>query len=62
MLILTRRINQKIIIDTGYEVIEIVPLSISGSQVKLGVQAPLEIEVHREEIYNKIKQERKSDR
>jgi carbon storage regulator len=57
MLILTRRISEKIIIDTGREVIEVVPLSISGSQVKLGVQAPRNIEVHREEIYNRIKQE-----
>lgn len=58
MLILTRRISEKLIIDNGREVIEIVPLGVNGSQVKLGVNAPREVEVHREEIYGRIQQEK----
>jgi carbon storage regulator len=58
MLILTRSISEKLIIDTGREVIEIVPLGVNGSQVKLGVNAPRDVEVHREEIYDRIQQEK----
>jgi carbon storage regulator len=50
MLILTRRIGENIIIgdDIIIRVLDI------GGQVKLGIEAPREIEVHREEIYAKI--------
>ena len=58
MLILTRRISEKLIIDTGREVIEIVQLGVNGSQVKLGVNAPRDVEVHRSEIYDRIQQEK----
>jgi carbon storage regulator len=61
MLILTRRISEKIIIDIGGELIEVVPLDVNGSQVKIGVQAPRHIDVHREEIFNKIQQEKSND-
>lgn len=61
MLILTRRISEKIIIDIGGELIEVVPLNVNGSQVKIGVQAPRHIDVHREEIFNKIQQEKSND-
>lgn len=51
MLILTRSLNQRIIIksDIFVEVLEI-----KGNQVKIGVQAPEDTPVHREEIYKKI--------
>lgn len=52
MLILTRKIGESLLI--GDEV-EITVLSIRGGQVKLGVKAPKEISVHREEIYQRIK-------
>lgn len=52
MLILTRKIGESLLI--GDEV-EITVLSVRGSQVKLGVKAPKEIAVHREEIYHRIK-------
>lgn len=61
MLILTRRISEKIIIDIGGELIEVVPLNVNGSQVKIGVQAPRHIDVRREEIFNKIQQEKSND-
>lgn len=52
MLILTRKIGESLLIGDG---VEITVLSIRGSQVKLGVKAPKEISVHREEIYQRIK-------
>ena len=55
MLILTRRIGESVVIgdDVGITV-----LGVKGNQVRLGVKAPKEIAVHREEIYERIRQER----
>lgn len=58
MLILTRRIGESIKI--GDEV-SITVLNTSGRQVRLGVDAPKSIAVHREEIYNRIKNEESSN-
>lgn len=52
MLILTRKIGESLLIGDN---VEITVLSIRGGQVKLGVKAPKEISVHREEIYQRIK-------
>ena len=55
MLILTRRINEIVIIDDS---IKIVILGIKGSQVRIGFDAPKHVKVHRSEIYDKIQQEK----
>lgn len=55
MLILTRQIGQKINIDDN---IEIQVLGIQGNQVRIGVNAPKEVAVHREEIYQRIQAEK----
>jgi carbon storage regulator len=55
MLILTRRIGETIMI--GAEV-QISVLGVKGNQVRIGINAPKDIEVHREEIYQKIQTER----
>ena len=52
MLILTRKLNQKLIIDDN---IEIVILESSKNSVKIGVRAPKGVHIYREEIYNEIK-------
>lgn len=54
MLLLTRKAGQKIIIGDD---IEITVLEVRGRHVKLGINAPKDISVHREEIYEKIKSE-----
>lgn len=51
MLVLTRYINESIRI--GNDVI-ITILSVNNNQVKMGIDAPKEVTVHRSEIYNKI--------
>lgn len=54
MLVLTRRVNEKVIIGDG---ISITVLDIQSGQVRLGIRAPKGISVHREEVYKKIKEQ-----
>ncbi len=57
MLILTRRIGETL--NIGDEV-QVTVLGVKGNQVRLGVNAPKEIPVHREEIYERIKKEKEA--
>jgi carbon storage regulator len=51
VLILTRRIGESIRIDDN---VTITVLGVKGSQVRIGVDAPREVQVHREEIYQRV--------
>lgn len=54
MLILTRRVGETLMI--GDEITATI-LGVKGNQVRLGIQAPKDVAVHREEIYERIKNE-----
>lgn len=56
MLVLTRKLGESIAIDDH---IKIVVVQIKGKQVRLGIQAPKETKIHREEIYAAIKEQNK---
>lgn len=52
MLVLTRRLGESITIGDN---VKIILVEIDGNQVKLGIEAPREIEIYREELYAKVK-------
>ena len=58
MLILTRRVGETVMI--GNEV-TVTVLGVKGNQVRIGVNAPKDVAVHREEIYERIKREEDLD-
>ncbi len=59
MLILTRRVGESLVINDD---ISVTVLGVKGNQVRLGVNAPKEVAIHREEIYQRIQQEKNTNR
>jgi carbon storage regulator len=55
MLVLSRRIGEKIVIEDD---IVLTVVRVQGDKVRLGIEAPREIPVHRKEIYEKLRQAR----
>lgn len=54
MLILTRRVGETVMIGNN---VTVTVLGVKGNQVRIGVNAPKDVAVHREEIYDRIKRE-----
>jgi carbon storage regulator len=55
MLILTRRVGETLMIDDD---VTVTVLGVKGNQVRIGVNAPKDVSVHREEIYQRIQKEK----
>ena len=58
MLILTRRVGEAVVIG---EEVTVTVLGVKGNQVRIGVNAPKSVSVHRDEIFERIKNERESN-
>ena len=58
MLILTRRVGETVMIGDN---VTITVLGVKGNQVRIGVDAPRDVAVHREEIYERIKNEQTTE-
>jgi len=55
MLVLTRRVGEKILIG---ENVTVTVLGVKGNQIRIGIEAPRDVRVNREEIYQRIQKER----
>ncbi|MDB6107055.1 MAG: carbon storage regulator [Gammaproteobacteria bacterium] len=55
MLILTRKVGQTIMIGGD---VSVTVVAVNGNQVRVGVKAPKDVAVHREDVFERIKQER----
>ena len=57
MLILTRRVGETVMVGDD---VTVTVLGVKGNQVRIGVNAPKHVSVHREEIYQRIKREQET--
>lgn len=58
MLILTRRVGETVMIGND---VTVTVLGVKGNQVRVGINAPKKVAVHREEIYERIKRAQQDD-
>lgn len=62
MLILTRQKNESITIGDGLDMVEVRVVDIRGDKIRLGITAPLDMPVHRREIYDAIQRAKQREK
>ena len=62
MLVLSRKCGERVVVSLNGEVITIEIIKVRGSRVRIGVEAPRHIAVHREEVWNRLATERVDQR
>ncbi len=60
MLVLSRHKDESIIIGDGPDMIVITVVDIRGDKIRLGISAPIEVSVHRQEVYEAIQRDRRA--
>ena len=60
MLVLLRKVNERIVIGEGDATITLVVIDVRGDRVRFGIDAPPEIPVHRQEVYDLIQQQKET--
>ena len=60
MLVLMRKVNERIVIGEGDATITLVVIDVRGDKVRLGIDAPPEIPVHRQEVYDLIQSQKET--
>lgn len=55
MLILTRRVDESLMVG---DQVTVTVLAVKGNQVRIGIDAPKDVAVHREEVYDRVQQEK----
>ena len=58
MLVLSRKVGQRVIVSFNGETVAIELMQISGSRVRIGVDAATQVAIHREELWDKLMAER----
>jgi carbon storage regulator len=58
MLILTRRVGESLMIGTE---VTVTVMAVKGNQVRIGINAPKDVQVHREEIFERVQAEKAED-
>lgn len=61
MLVLSRKIDESIIIGDGEDKVEITIVDVRGDKVRLGITAPKNMPVHRKEVYEAIQREKQEE-
>jgi carbon storage regulator len=55
MLILTRRVGEALVVGTE---VTVTVMAVKGNQVRIGINAPKDVQVHREEVYDRVQAEK----
>ena len=62
MLVLSRKCGERVVVSLNGEVVTIEIMKVRGSRVRVGVEAPMHVAIHREEVWSRLATERVGQR